>query len=49
MQTVTTHFIGLFREKLAAPPKDFKKDKQNPAFISDKKSQRSLYIELGVI
>lgn len=38
------------QKELAAPLKEFKKkDKQSLAFINDKRSQRSLYIELDVI
>lgn len=38
-----------FTENLAAPPKEYKKDEQNSAFINYKRCQRSLYIELDVI
>lgn len=44
-----SRLIDLFRGNLAAPPKEFKKDKKTSAFINDKKSRRSLYIELDVI
>lgn len=41
---MAANFIDLLRDKLAAPPKEFKKrEKQNSAFINDKKSRRSLY------
>lgn len=41
--------IDRFRQNLAAPPKELRKDKQISAFINEKKYQRSLYIELDFI